>query len=229
MARRSLPIMPPRSTPTSSRRSWLTAPPSRRRPTRPRCFARYPLTTASRGRRWPRWWASPPLPSAMWRRNGAVTAENRRRLAGVLAFCDFLEQLSPMISDPALWFDTPVLTETTLTHSDLYSRGLHAELLDIASQRSDPDGRARRRRAGLAHAVRPGPQLRGGQRRRRDPVDRPQQHRGVVSVHDIGEQPQAMATGRGTGRPLACWRRPPVARAACRWPLHGGRPPWTAG
>jgi DNA-binding transcriptional regulator YiaG len=73
-----------------------------------------------------------------WRRNGAVTAENRRRLAGVLAFCDFLEQVSPMISDPALWFDTPVLTETTLTHSDLYSRGLHAELLDIASQRSDP-------------------------------------------------------------------------------------------
>lgn len=33
--------------------------------------------------------------------------------------------------------------------------------------------------------------------RTRAPPGPHQQHRGVVSVHDIGEQPQAMATGRG--------------------------------
>lgn len=71
-----------------------------------------------------------------WRRGtAAMTPDNRRRLALVIAFAEVLGELNPRIVDPALWFETPILAATTLTPADLFAAGAVTPLLDFAAER----------------------------------------------------------------------------------------------
>jgi hypothetical protein len=54
-----------------------------------------------------------------WRRGEPITGANRRRLARVLAFLEWLRRTYP-IGDPASWLDMPFADASTLTISDLY-------------------------------------------------------------------------------------------------------------
>lgn len=87
-----------------------------------------------------------------WRRGEQISAENRHRLARVIAFCELLSLVDPRITDPAQWLEEPLLSDTTLRAADLYAAELLSPLLSVAAGRMeraalleqfDPDWRDR--------------------------------------------------------------------------------------
>jgi hypothetical protein len=71
-----------------------------------------------------------------WRRGGALTPESRSRLAKLVAFCQVLPELDPLIGDVALWLQSPVISgATTITPADLFARGSEVALLNRAAKR----------------------------------------------------------------------------------------------
>ena len=67
-----------------------------------------------------------------WRRGEAVSAQNRHRLARVLAFCESLKRRDPRITDPAQWLTQPFVGSSDLRAIDLYSAGFDSQLLTVA-------------------------------------------------------------------------------------------------
>jgi hypothetical protein len=64
-----------------------------------------------------------------------MSPSNRLKLGRVLAFCEALQEVNPRVTDPALWFDTPLVATSTLKPVQLYSADWLKELLDIAAER----------------------------------------------------------------------------------------------
>jgi hypothetical protein len=73
-----------------------------------------------------------------WRKGIPMTGENRRRLAGVIAFLDLVGEALNPLHDASSWLEIPLADETTLTPVDLYGHGNANLLLDWASGRLDP-------------------------------------------------------------------------------------------
>lgn len=67
-----------------------------------------------------------------WRRGEAVAAQNRHRLARVIAFCEALPRRDPRILDPVQWLTEPFLASTDLRAADLYSAGYAGQLMSVA-------------------------------------------------------------------------------------------------
>ncbi len=58
-----------------------------------------------------------------WRRGESPTAENRRRLATIVAICDLVPERSPMVQDVAAWLEMPLSQNAPLTGIDLIAGG----------------------------------------------------------------------------------------------------------
>jgi hypothetical protein len=67
-----------------------------------------------------------------WRRGEAITPENRRAIARVVAFLQTLQEAVPNMCDPASWLEMRISDEATLTPADLYLLGRYELLLDLA-------------------------------------------------------------------------------------------------
>lgn len=75
-----------------------------------------------------------------WRRGGALTPESRSRVAKLVAFCQVLGEVDPLIDDVALWLQSPVISgSTTITPADLFARGSEVALLNRATKRMTPE------------------------------------------------------------------------------------------
>ena len=72
-----------------------------------------------------------------WRRGDQISAENRHRLAKVLAFCELLSRVDPRITDPAQWLEEPFVSSVTLRAADLYAADLLSPLLSVAASRME--------------------------------------------------------------------------------------------
>ena len=70
-----------------------------------------------------------------WRRGDTITGENRRRLAGVVAFLDLIKAALSPLEDPCSWLEVPLADGTTLTAADIYAAGGADILLDWAGGR----------------------------------------------------------------------------------------------
>lgn len=71
-----------------------------------------------------------------WRKGGRATAEKRRELARIAAMLDLLDK-QLRVDDPARWLEVelPVGPGYHIRPLDLYLRGHHAAMLDIAQDR----------------------------------------------------------------------------------------------
>lgn len=72
-----------------------------------------------------------------WRRGETVAAENRRRLARLLAFLDTLRSSYP-IGDPASWLEMPFAESSSVCPADLYAANRTELLLEYAGGRIGP-------------------------------------------------------------------------------------------
>jgi hypothetical protein len=71
-----------------------------------------------------------------WRRGGALTPESRSRLARLVAFCQVVTEVDPLIEDVSLWMQSPVISgATTLTPADLFAANSEVALLNRAAKR----------------------------------------------------------------------------------------------
>ncbi len=71
-----------------------------------------------------------------WRRDGALTPESRSRLARLVAFCQIVPEVDPLIGDVTLWLQSPAISgATTLTPADIFARGAEIALLNRAAKR----------------------------------------------------------------------------------------------
>ncbi len=66
-----------------------------------------------------------------WRKGETVTGENRRKLAGVVAFVGILRR-DHLIADVASWLDMP-LADSSLNGIDVYTTGQIADLTEYAA------------------------------------------------------------------------------------------------
>lgn len=72
-----------------------------------------------------------------WRRGGALSPDSRARLARLVAFCQILTEIDPLIDDAALWLQSPIIAgATTLVPADLFARGQEIALLNRAAKRT---------------------------------------------------------------------------------------------
>ena len=74
-----------------------------------------------------------------WRRGERMTGENRRRVARLIAACDFILSHYYVNEDVASWFETPVHDGAPLTPIDLWSKGQSAIFFDYATRHITPE------------------------------------------------------------------------------------------
>lgn len=73
-----------------------------------------------------------------WRRGGALMPESRARLARLVAFCQIVTEVDPLIDNVSLWLQSPLVAgATTLTPADFFASGGEADvaLLNRAAKR----------------------------------------------------------------------------------------------
>jgi hypothetical protein len=70
-----------------------------------------------------------------WRRGEAITGENRRRLAGVVAFLDLVKATLSPLEDASSWMEMPLTDGVTVSAVEIYAAGGANILLDWASGR----------------------------------------------------------------------------------------------
>ena len=70
-----------------------------------------------------------------WRRGEAITGENRRKLAAVVAFLDLITAALSPLADASSWLEMPLADGVTLSAADIYAAGGANILLDWASGR----------------------------------------------------------------------------------------------
>lgn len=73
-----------------------------------------------------------------WRQGESLTGENRRRIAGLVAFVEILSE-DHLVANVASWMEMPVTSEVPLTGIDLYASGHLFTVLDLASQHIIPE------------------------------------------------------------------------------------------
>jgi transcriptional regulator with XRE-family HTH domain len=73
-----------------------------------------------------------------WRKGGATTPENRRRLAAMSAACDLIERHRSVV-DIAQWFDVPLKEGVSISPIDLWSAGQHVLVFEYALEHSGAD------------------------------------------------------------------------------------------
>ena len=73
-----------------------------------------------------------------WRRGEAITGDNRRNLAGLLAACD-LVTTHYMVSEVASWFAMPLVSDAPVTPADLYAEGRADLVFEYANGHSEPE------------------------------------------------------------------------------------------
>lgn len=71
-----------------------------------------------------------------WRRAGGVSAENRDRLAGLVAFLQVLYEAG--VRDPAQWITQPLVDGYTVTIMDLYSPDVASEFVELGAGDATP-------------------------------------------------------------------------------------------
>ena len=73
-----------------------------------------------------------------WRRGEKLTGENRRKLAGLVAACDQVAD-DYMVSEPASWFEMPIVDGAPVTPAMLYAEEQVDLVFDYASGHTDPE------------------------------------------------------------------------------------------
>lgn len=73
-----------------------------------------------------------------WRKGGATTPDNRRRLAALLAACDLIERHRG-VEDIGQWFEVPLLTSAPVTPIDLWAAGEYVLVFEYALEHNDAE------------------------------------------------------------------------------------------
>lgn len=75
-----------------------------------------------------------------WRRGERITGDNRRRLAGLVAACDFiLSHFYVSSDDVASWFETPIHDQAPVTPTDLWAGGQRVIFFEYATRHLTPE------------------------------------------------------------------------------------------
>jgi transcriptional regulator with XRE-family HTH domain len=73
-----------------------------------------------------------------WRKGGKLSPENRRKLASLLAACDFIT-MHFLVEDIGQWFEMPITDSAPITPIDLWADGNPVLVFEYATRHLTPD------------------------------------------------------------------------------------------
>ena len=74
-----------------------------------------------------------------WRKGDRPSPDNARRLADLVAGCEVIQKFNPQITDIAMWFEAPIVSEAPITPVDLWASGNEQLVFEHARVDGDVD------------------------------------------------------------------------------------------
>lgn len=74
-----------------------------------------------------------------WRKGDRPSPDNARKLADLVAGCEVIHKFNPLITDIAMWFEAPIVSEAPVTPIDLWATGNQQLVFEHARVDGDVD------------------------------------------------------------------------------------------